>query len=54
MALFAGALYMLCFAFVTEAWHVYLLNAAAHLQTGRSLKRNREAYNDGDPKPYKP
>ncbi|CAE7724725.1 Ankrd17 [Symbiodinium sp. CCMP2592] len=27
LALFAGALYMLCFAFVTEAWHVYLLNA---------------------------
>lgn len=27
LALWAGSLYMLCFAFVTEQWHVYLLNA---------------------------
>ncbi|CAE7655642.1 tetA [Symbiodinium pilosum] len=27
LALFAGTLYMLSFAFITEAWHVYVLNA---------------------------
>ncbi|CAJ1437718.1 unnamed protein product [Effrenium voratum] len=27
LALWSGTLYMLCFAFITEQWHVYLLNA---------------------------
>ena len=29
VALWAGAFYMLCFAFITSQWHVYVLNAAA-------------------------
>lgn len=29
LALWAGAFYMLCFAFITTQWHVYILNAVA-------------------------
>ena len=37
-ALWAGAMYMLCFAFITQSWQVYVLNAVPGLETGGTCR----------------